>query len=76
MLNLHLTRSFAKPMLSVVLFRPLVCRFRILVGVRKDIDVKYEYPKPYKKIYNLKDALKKGELYDTNVPKSNGAKYP
>lgn len=48
----------------------------ILVGVRKDIDVKYEYPKPYKKIYNLKDALKKGELYDCNVPKSNGAKYP
>lgn len=48
----------------------------ILVGVRKDIDLKYEYPKPYKKIYNLKDALKKGELYDTNVPKSTGAKYP
>lgn len=48
----------------------------ILVGVRKDINLKYEYPKPYKKIYNLKDALKKGELFDTNVPKSNGAKYP
>lgn len=48
----------------------------ILVGIRKDIDVKYEYPKPYKKIYNLKDALKKGELYDCNVPKSDGAKYP
>ncbi|MCZ2100136.1 MAG: DNA (cytosine-5-)-methyltransferase [Chitinophagales bacterium] len=48
----------------------------ILVGVRKDIKIKYEYPKPYKKIYNLKDALKKGELYDCNVPKSNGAKYP
>jgi DNA (cytosine-5)-methyltransferase 1 len=48
----------------------------ILVGIRKDISVKYEYPKPYKKIYNLKDALKKGDLYDCNVPKSNGAKYP
>ncbi len=48
----------------------------ILVGIRKDIDVKYEYPKPYKKIYNLKDALKKGDLFDTNVPKSNGVKYP
>lgn len=48
----------------------------ILVGIRKDINVKYEYPKPYKKIYNLKDALKKGELFDTNVPKSLGAKYP
>lgn len=48
----------------------------ILVGIRKDIELKYEYPKPYKKIYNLKDALKKGELFDTNVPKSVGAKYP
>lgn len=48
----------------------------ILVGVRKDIELKYEYPKPHNKIYNLKDALKKGELYDTNVPKSPGAKYP
>ena len=48
----------------------------ILVGIRKDIDLKYEYPKPYKKIYNLKDALKKGELFNCNVPKSPGAKYP
>lgn len=48
----------------------------ILVGVRKDIKVKYEYPKPFKKIYNLKDALKKGELYGSDVPLSAGAKYP
>lgn len=47
----------------------------ILVGIRKDIDVKYEYPKPYKKIYNLSDALRKGELFNTDVPKSDGAKY-
>jgi DNA (cytosine-5)-methyltransferase 1 len=48
----------------------------ILVGIRKDIDLKYEYPKPYKKIYNLSDALKKGELFESNVDKSSGAKYP
>jgi len=49
----------------------------ILVGVRKDITaVKYEYPKPYKRIYNLSDALKKGDLYDCDVPRSDGAKYP
>lgn len=48
----------------------------ILVGVRKDINVKYEYPQPYKKVYHLKDALMKGDLYDCNVPKSAGAKYP
>lgn len=48
----------------------------ILVGIRKDIDLKYEYPNPYKKVYNLKDALKKGELFNCDVPKSEGAKYP
>lgn len=48
----------------------------ILVGIRKDIDIKYNYPKPHNKIYNLSDALKKGELYDKKVPKSEGSKYP
>ena len=48
----------------------------ILVGVRKDIAIEYKYPKPHKKIYNLSDALKKGDLYDCKVPKSEGAKYP
>lgn len=48
----------------------------ILVGIRKDIDIPFYYPKPYNKIYNLEDALKKGHLFDTDVPKSAGAKYP
>ncbi len=48
----------------------------ILVGIRKDIELQYEYPKPYKKVYNLRDALKKGELFDSIVPKSLGANYP
>ncbi|WP_345208042.1 DNA (cytosine-5-)-methyltransferase [Chryseobacterium ginsengisoli] len=48
----------------------------ILVGIRKDINVNFNYPKPYSKIYNLKDALKKGELFDCDVPVSNGATYP
>lgn len=48
----------------------------ILVGIRKDIQINFEYPKPFKKIYTLSDALKKGELFDTKVPKSLGAKYP
>lgn len=48
----------------------------IVVGVRKDIDISFEYPKPLKKIYTLKDALKRGELFDTDVPVSPGAKYP
>ncbi|GAB1308280.1 DNA (cytosine-5-)-methyltransferase [Urechidicola sp. KH5] len=48
----------------------------ILVGVRKDINLMYEYPLPHNKIYNLKDALKKGELYDKDVPESLGSSYP
>lgn len=48
----------------------------ILVGIRKDIEVQYHYPKKHNKIYNLEDALKKGLLFDTHVPKSDGAKYP
>lgn len=48
----------------------------ILVGVRKDVDIDFKYPKPHRKIYNLKDALKKGELFDCDVPKSKGATYP
>jgi DNA (cytosine-5)-methyltransferase 1 len=48
----------------------------ILVGIRKDIDVDFEYPKSDKKLYTLKDALKKGDLYPSDVPISSGAKYP
>jgi DNA (cytosine-5)-methyltransferase 1 len=48
----------------------------ILVGIRKDIATQYEYPKPYNKIYNLRDALKKSDLFDSDVAPSEGAKYP
>jgi len=48
----------------------------ILVGIRKDINIDFEYPKPHKKIYNLIDALKKGTLFENDVPASRGAKYP
>jgi len=48
----------------------------ILIGIRKDIDLNFEYPKPHNKIFTLRDALKKGELFNTDVPKSDGAKYP
>ena len=48
----------------------------ILVGIRKDIDLDYSYPLPYEKIYNLSDALKKGDLFGSDVPKSKGTTYP
>jgi DNA (cytosine-5)-methyltransferase 1 len=49
-----------------------------LVGIRKDLKAKelFKYPDPYHRIMTMRDALKKGELYATNVPKSHGAKYP
>jgi DNA (cytosine-5)-methyltransferase 1 len=49
----------------------------VIVGIRKDIDIEFKYPQPnLDKVFTLKDALKKGKLYPTNVPKSIGAKYP
>jgi DNA (cytosine-5)-methyltransferase 1 len=48
----------------------------ILVGIRKDIDLAFKYPQPLKIIYTLRDALKKGDLFDKDVPKSKGASYP
>ncbi|RXJ65913.1 DNA (cytosine-5-)-methyltransferase [Halarcobacter ebronensis] len=50
----------------------------IIVGIKKDFmdKVQYSYPEPYGRIYTLKDALKKGELYNCDVPKSEGQIYP
>lgn len=48
----------------------------LLIGIRKDISTRFEYPKPQSTIYTLSDALKRGALYDNDVPESEGAKYP
>ena len=50
----------------------------ILVGIRKDLAdyVKFYWPSPYHRIMTMRDALKKGELFDCDVPKSEGQKYP
>ncbi len=49
----------------------------LIVGIRKDLNHHlYEFPKPFKKVYTLRDALKKGELYNCDVPESIGSKYP
>ncbi len=47
-----------------------------LIGIRNDLDIHFEFPKKNKKIYTLEDALKKGELFSTNVPVSPGQSYP
>lgn len=48
----------------------------VLVAVRNDIEIDYKYPIPSRKIYTLKDALKKGELFNSDVPDSPGQLYP
>ena len=50
----------------------------IMVATRKDLNARdlFKYPDPCSKIYTLKDALKKGKLYSTNCPKSDGSIYP
>lgn len=48
----------------------------ILVAMRKDVSLNFEWPKPHKKIYTLIDALKAGSLFDCDVPQSPGQIYP
>ncbi len=51
------------------------------VGVRKDIMEKinidhFQWPSPYKRIMTLRDAFFKGELFQSDVPNSDGQSYP
>lgn len=50
----------------------------ILVAFRNDVApfVRFRWPTPTGKIFTLKDALKKGELFPKSVPKSVGQIYP
>lgn len=49
----------------------------IMIGIRNDLakDVLYSFPSPSKRVMTLRDALKAGELYKTDVPNSDGQKY-
>lgn len=50
----------------------------IVIGVRADLYDKLTFKKPsaYHRVLTVKDALKAGELYKNDVPKSSGQKYP
>lgn len=50
----------------------------IMVAIRNDYarKVTFHWPSPYYRIMNLRDALFAGELYETDVPISEGQKYP
>lgn len=47
-----------------------------LVGIKKGSGIRFEYPKPEKEMLPLSAALKAGVLYETDVPVSEGQKYP
>lgn len=49
-----------------------------LIGVRKDLAYKatFHWPSPYKRIMTMRDALKAGDLFSTDVPSSAGQTYP
>jgi len=49
-----------------------------IVGIKKEYasHVSFLFPEPASKIYTLKDALKKGELFSCDVPISEGQQYP
>lgn len=50
----------------------------ILIAIRNDFaqKVKFHWPSPYTNVLTLRDALFKSVIYDTDVPLSEGVKYP
>ncbi|MCE2978118.1 MAG: DNA cytosine methyltransferase [Pseudanabaena sp.] len=64
--------------LKAIFYRVPQKRERLfLIGIRNDL-VKiadFKWPTPHNKVMVLKDALKAGELYPTDVPKSQGQTY-
>ena len=50
----------------------------IMIAIRNDLakKVKFHWPSPYKRVLTLKDAFFKSIIYDSDVPESEGAKYP
>lgn len=50
----------------------------ILIAVRNDIaeHIQFRWPNPYKRVMTLRDAFFQGDLYDRDVPISDGQTYP
>lgn len=50
----------------------------ILIAIRNDYAkrVEYHWPQPYHRLMTLRDAFRKGVLYDCDVPQSEGQRYP
>jgi DNA (cytosine-5)-methyltransferase 1 len=65
--------------LKAVFYRVPQKRERLfLIAVREDLadQVEYLWPSSYHRMMTMRDALKSGELFDTDVPASLGQKYP
>lgn len=51
----------------------------IIIGIRNDLAdniTNFKFPSPYYKVLTVSDALQKGDLYDSDVPFSEGVSYP
>lgn len=50
----------------------------ILIAIRNDIadKVQFHWPSPYERVMTLRDAFYKSVIYNSDVPDSEGAKYP
>lgn len=50
----------------------------VIVGIKKALSDKadFSWPSAHDRIFTMKDALKKGVLYQCDVPKSEGQSYP
>lgn len=65
--------------LKAVMYKVPQKRERIfLVGIRKDFadKVEFHWPSPYHRVLTLRDAFFESELYNCDVPESDGQKYP
>ncbi len=47
-----------------------------IVGLKRGAGLSFQFPQASKEIYTVKDALKKGRLFSTDVPASDGQAYP
>lgn len=67
----------APQIFKTIFFRVPQKRERLLlVGIRKDLNMDFKFPVAIPDLYTLADALKKGRLYDCDVPLSDGQSYP
>lgn len=51
----------------------------ILIAIRNDIyeqGFRFRWPDPYRRVMTLRDAFFSGDLFDNDVPKSQGQTYP